>query len=371
MRFPREWARCVRVFLRLLTARCSHLWVILLLVLVGWLLFRLTSGDSFISPSSRVLVPNVLFPYGVEDHIGRRMHMEDRFVAAAELAGDWSQSVYAVFDGHGGSHAAEFMRVHLPRMLQSALVGGEDPPLALTHAFEAADTEVSCCCACCCFAWLVDSVVQFLRVAQQRVSPWDDGSTAVAAFVRGEDLWVANTGDSRAVLVSGKGRSVALSEDHKPNRPDERERIVLAGGEVIHIGVWRVQGILAVSRAIGDRLLKSLVPATPEVTRHKLTPDDAFLVLATDGLWDVVSTEEVGSFVYRCSAPQVAATTLVRLALTRGTLDNVTVLVVDLRASSRRVASARPPSSRVADAARAVDRPGSDGARPRVTVPRK
>lgn len=65
-------------------------------------------------------------------------------------------------------------------------------------------------------------------------------------------LYVANLGDSRAVLCSN-GRAVAMSEDHKPNREDERRRIEALGGRVIHYGTWRVEGILAVSRAIGDR----------------------------------------------------------------------------------------------------------------------
>lgn len=182
---------------------------------------------------------------------------------------------------------------------------------------------------------------QFLRCANGRQLPWEDGTTAVAALVRGLDIWVANAGDSRAVLVRTDGSVRPLSLDHKPNRRDERDRILSTGGSVIHHGVWRVQGMLAVSRALGDRALKPWVPPTPEICRHTIDEADAFLVLATDGLWDVMSNEEVGGVIYAVAAPQTVAERLVREALSRGSSDNVTALVVDLRAASARVALAR------------------------------
>lgn len=181
---------------------------------------------------------------------------------------------------------------------------------------------------------------QFLRQANLRLNPWDDGSTAVAAYVDGMDVWVANAGDSRAILVLGNGEALALSEDHKPNRPDERDRIIRLGGHVIFFGVWRVQGVLAVSRAIGDRMLKPLVPPTPEVTRHRIERGDARLVLATDGLWDVMDNAQAAAIVHRCATPQQAASKLVAEALGRGTTDNVTALVVDLAGAADKVAAA-------------------------------
>lgn len=71
-------------------------------------------------------------------------------------------------------------------------------------------------------------------------------------------------GDSRAVLSKG-GKAVALSVDHKPNRLDERRRIENAGGVVVWAGTWRVGGVLAVSRAFGDRMLKQYVVAQPDI----------------------------------------------------------------------------------------------------------
>ena len=85
--------------------------------------------------------------------------------------------------------------------------------------------------------------------------------------------------------------AIALSEDHKPNTESERTRIENDGGVVIWAGTWRVGGVLAVSRAFGDRPLKKYVISTPDVHEESMTGDDEVLILASDGLWDVVSNK--------------------------------------------------------------------------------
>ena len=85
-----------------------------------------------------------------------------------------------------------------------------------------------------------------------------------------------------------------MSIDHKPNRPEERERIENAGGVVVWAGTWRVGGVLAVSRAFGDRPLKKYVVPTPEIRTEAITPEDEFVIFASDGLWDVMSNQVSG-----------------------------------------------------------------------------
>ena len=144
---------------------------------------------------------------------------------------------------------------------------------------------------------------------------------------------MANVGDSRGVLVHRSGRVTPLSVDHAPDRPDEERRIRSLGGRVIHWGRWRVQGILAVSRAIGDVKLQPYVSGCPEIIEKQLDNDDYFLVLASDGLWDVLRNDEVGKFVmgYKDKKFSNVARDLCFEAIILGSTDNVTVQVIDLR----------------------------------------
>ncbi|KAL5567249.1 hypothetical protein UlMin_030413 [Ulmus minor] len=118
----------------------------------------------------------------------------------------------------------------------------------------------------------------------------DAGSTASTAILVGDRLLVENVGDSKAVICRG-GNASAVSRDHKPDQTDERQRIEDAGGFVMWARTWRVGGVLVVSRAFGDRLLKQYVFADPEIQEENIDNSLEFLILASDGLWDVVTNE--------------------------------------------------------------------------------
>ena len=132
------------------------------------------------------------------------------------------------------------------------------------------------------------------------------GCTAVVAVLHGNDLYVANAGDSRAVLCQG-GQAFALSEDHKPGQEGERSRIMAAGGFLSNIGgVTRVNGNLNLSRAIGDLKYKTnsglpaneqIITAEPDVKHVVLTGNDPFFLLACDGVWDVMTNQQACDFV--------------------------------------------------------------------------
>uniref|UniRef100_A0A0D9XB61 protein-serine/threonine phosphatase n=1 Tax=Leersia perrieri TaxID=77586 RepID=A0A0D9XB61_9ORYZ len=122
--------------------------------------------------------------------------------------------------------------------------------------------------------------------------------------------------------------TMALSEDHKPNRSDERRRIENAGGVVIWAGTWRVGGVLAMSHAFGNRLLKPFVVAEPEIQEEHVNGDLECLVLASDGLWDVVENEEAVSLAKTEDLPESAARKLTEIAYSRGSADNITCIVV-------------------------------------------
>lgn len=293
----------------------GYVWVLLALLAVPtavWLFQQSTKARFGIIPRANLgRIDNTFFGYGVAAAIGQRPYMEDRHLVAGELSGHPTASLYAVFDGHAGPLAADHCVARMVPLL-TAQDFARTPERALTTAFEQCDAE-------------------FLRMANAARPPIDDGTTAVAALVLwGHKLYVANAGDSRAVLVHKNGRASALSDDHKPNRQDEWTRIREAGGTVLFHGVWRVGGILAVSRAIGDRMLKPWVTARPEVRAWTLGSNDRFLVLASDGIFDVLGNKDVAEIVTACATAQAAADALVEQALYHGSADNVTALVVDL-----------------------------------------
>lgn len=132
------------------------------------------------------------------------------------------------------------------------------------------------------------------------------GCTAVVALIKGRRLWVANAGDSRAVLCRGRS-ALAMSEDHKPASAGERARIVAAGGFLSEIGgITRVNGNLNLSRAIGDLRYKTnsqlapkdqIITAEPDVRSVEIDHQDRFLLLACDGVWDVMTNQQVVDFV--------------------------------------------------------------------------
>ena len=126
-----------------------------------------------------------------------------------------------------------------------------------------------------------------------------------------------------------------MSVDHKPDRQDEKKRITKLGGKVLHCGRWRVQGVLAVSRAIGDVNLQPYVTCEPEIMERELLDDeDCYLVLASDGIWDVLSNNEVSIVVKQAvkSKPFVdVAKELCAQAIMLGSTDNVTASIIDLR----------------------------------------
>jgi serine/threonine protein phosphatase PrpC len=172
--------------------------------------------------------------------------------------------------------------------------------------------------------------------------PGEDGSTAVVAVLLPDGtLAVANAGDSRAVLMRN-GRAHTLSVDHKPNLREERLRIEKAGGAVLWSGVWRVGlangvggtggGLLALSRAFGDRPLKlgAGVVATPDGKMVRLGAEDRVLVLASDGLFDVMNAQEALMIADGQPCASSAARKLAHEALERGTMDNVSAVVVKL-----------------------------------------
>lgn len=158
----------------------------------------------------------------------------------------------------------------------------------------------------------------------------DDGTAALVVLVESDRkrLIVANAGDQRAVIAKGDV-AVAITTDHKPDEPYEKDRIYDKGGYVNE--QKRVNGILALSRSLGDSYLQPYVTYTPEVNFVDLsTGEYRFLILACDGLWDVVSNEKAVAIVDKYPEPINAAAALRDYAYLLGSTDNISVIVFRL-----------------------------------------
>ncbi|KAI3443603.1 hypothetical protein Pfo_000268 [Paulownia fortunei] len=310
-----------------------------------------TSSGSLLKVSEEMKIYKQNFPlhfpplWGLTSICGRRKEMEDSVVALpwflripscmfgdsphfSSINQDLIAHVFGVYDGHGGCQVANYCRDRLH------LVLAEEIGIAKEN-------------------WHIEPGE--CNWEEQWMKVFLNWSTAVVAVVCSTHIIVANCGDSRAVLCRGKV-PMPLSVDHKPNREDECTRIEAAGGKVINWDGYRVSGFLAVSRSIGDRYLRPYVVADPEVMFVPRAKEDECLILASDGLWDVMTNEEACDLARKRillwhkkngailsnergkeidPAAQDAADYLSQLAVQRGSRDNISVIVIDLKAQRK------------------------------------
>lgn len=277
---------------------------------------------------------------GVAHMCGQRGSMEDAFCAFAVPHTPFF--FLAVLDGHGGRGTADFAASRLlPSIMATrewveAAASGFSNDGVVLSALRAGFT------ACDAAAYAA------LRATSEERS----GSTAIAALVSPSRIFVANCGDSRALLVREVGAStIALSMDHKPDAPSERARLAGNAGAASCKGGYFAG--LAVSRSLGDFRTKldhqraaasapppllpveqQTVTSEPEVVVVVRGASDAFLVLACDGVWDVVENSGAAAFVRDAhsggAAPEDVAAALIHDCLERGSNDNMTAIVCKL-----------------------------------------
>jgi protein phosphatase 1L len=243
---------------------------------------------------------------------------------------------FGVFDGHGGSAVAHFAAANLYENSKLQGLKDEDAIIAaLKSGFSTTQEQLTPEN----LQKLIDENEAKAAKGEEKIferampSAKHQGCTAIVAYKLNNRLYVANAGDARAVLCGPDNTAVDLSRDHKPDRPDEKERIEKLGGSVTESYPARVNGILAVARALGDKALNPYVTSMPDITATILTADNPFLILACDGIWDVFTSQEAVNLVAEELVKKPndynnAARALVQGALHKGTTDNVTAIVV-------------------------------------------
>lgn len=261
---------------------------------------------------------------------------EDSYLICEVVIGGKPASLLMVADGHGdsGHRVSSYLTTYLPCFFLEALETSTDMLSALISAYEQTNESMRKCD--------IDAVCS--------------GSTCLTAVIVDGDLLVANIGDSRAVLGQGESQALAaltLTSDHKPDVPTERRRLEEAGGRVEATCGANGQSVgplrlwfkgentpgLTLSRAMGDFLATSIgLIATPDVFSMSLLETDQFIILASDGIWEFVETQEAVETVKRWDSEgrgAAAAEALVQLARQRwsrafASVDDITAIIAFL-----------------------------------------
>ncbi|CAF4122687.1 unnamed protein product [Rotaria socialis] len=288
--------------------------------------------------------------YGLGSMQGWRVDMEDAHATILTLDDNsWSRwSYFGVFDGHAGYRtavkAAEKLHLQILSSLNALVADNANetvPSKVISSQLDFSKFETA----------IKDAYFKFDHEwrEENRNNNQDDksGSTAISCLIDAERVYFLNVGDSRAILVSSEGRVLLATKDHKPSDQVERQRIQDAGGTVL---IQRVNGSLAVSRALGDFEYKNnsnrrpdqqLVSPEPEVTCHSrtLTIDSnkqeeqiAFIVLACDGIWDVMTNEELAAYIlgrmHVTDDLNEICNSVLDMCLYKGSKDNMSLIII-------------------------------------------
>ncbi|CUM62564.1 uncharacterized protein PRCAT00000116001 [Priceomyces carsonii] len=292
------------------------------------------------------LFKGLSFKVGVAENknVTYRSKMEDVHTYIANFAERVDWGYFAIFDGHAGKDTARWCGNNLHTLIANEINEEEDGPEhnynydmkeKLHDAFIKADKLIE-----------NEGTGSSGSTAAVAVLRWElkDATGEPTAYSAGEDgksqfdfipskdhkriLYTSNVGDLR-ILLCREGHPYRLSYDHKATDDNEVNRIRETGGLVMKN---RVNGVLAVTRSLGDTYMKDLVVGRPFTTSTEITPKDEFMILACDGLWDVVPDQKACQYVSELfktnSDPQDAAKKLCQLAMDNSTTDNVTVMIV-------------------------------------------
>merc|ERR1719273_1956133 len=212
---------------------------------------------------------------------GYKKSNQDRCTAFSYLEGDPSLAYMAVYDGHGGTGVANYLKDHLHEFILAQPEYREgDMPEAVLKAFLAVDNELR----------------SYGNATELT------GSTATCLLIKHGEVVVANLGDSRAVAcIHGAARP--LTQDHNTSNARERERVTAMGGVIKDN---RVGGVLIPTRSFGDFLLKAelnkpqwkqVISVVPQMQFFKLDHNWEFVLVATDGVWDAMSNMEMSNYI--------------------------------------------------------------------------
>ena len=249
---------------------------------------------------------------------GRRKTNEDRHNIILNINGDKEDindiNFFGIYDGHGGSYVSRYLETNISSYYTNK---------KFSYPFD--DNYHN----------------QVFQIIQNQLLKntygYSNGSTCLLNIMYKYNneihMNIVNLGDSRLVIVYSNWTSKQVTIDHKPDDPNEKSRLVKMGGEVYKDSesVFRI-GDLSLSRAFGDGDNAPYISQKPDIYLKKITPQTKYIVMACDGLWDVIESDSLGKIINDLNAnkPDNIAVELANWALTHGSTDNISIIVIEV-----------------------------------------
>lgn len=247
------------------------------------------------------------YAYSEEANSGHRNYMEDQGIVIENFGGDTNKILFGLFDGHGGGEVSKFLQQYLASYMKK-MMPFNDYFEGFVNLFK-----------------VVDDKVKALNCP-------DAGSTATLVYIEKQNdkkvLYCVNVGDSRCIIINKKG-IMRLSEDDRVSVPKEKERIIKEGGVIINN---RIYGSLMLSRCFGDWGIKQYgVSCEPHIAKIEINDNDLFLVIASDGVWDVMKDEDFQVLMKENINPLDICKDIIIESLRKGSADNISCFVVKFK----------------------------------------
>jgi len=308
--------------------------------------------------------PKTRLEFYTHTHRGTKRYNEDRRIAEPHLCQlvdnaaltENRYALFGVFDGHNGGFVSQYLKENFAEHFTKFM--SKSPP----HKMQEDKMKKTKAMLSDIFTSLDEEIMSTLAAQDRK-----DGSTATACFVDNETVWTVNVGDTRAVLCrlkNGQPKAIELSKEHTCNKSPEKKRVEKAGGMVMeangHCRIVskatceeitmesedtitklkvRAQHFMEVSRSFGDPLYKGMgVISTPYISKFTITPNDQFIVIGCDGLFNAMTNKEMTEFVYeqlehpgKPPLQEIVRRLFVEVVLNRKARDNVTVVLIVFR----------------------------------------
>lgn len=249
---------------------------------------------------------------------GRRDSNEDKHNIILNINGD-NQDInninfFGIYDGHGGSNVSRYLEANISSYYTNK---------NFSYPF---DNN---------YHYQVFQIVQ--NQLLKNTYGYSNGSTCLLNIMYKYNneihMNIVNLGDSRLTIVYSNWTSKQVTTDHKPDDPNEKSRLEKMGGEVYKDSesVFRI-GDLSLSRAFGDGDNSPYISQKPDIFFKKITPQTKYIVMACDGLWDVIESDSIGKIINELNTkkPDNIAVELANWALSQGSTDNISIIVIEV-----------------------------------------